>query len=105
MARGELGLYVAMDHDEDYARLLLKKVSEVDPRPIRAACGSRVEMSFAIGTESDSEVRGQQSRIYDSPSKVVDEVEASFKREKGFVKTFAIEFDAPSELKAGSKEP
>lgn len=99
MAQWKLDFHVDVDGNESNARLILKKVSKVEPRPSRAVYGyrgfHRVDMSFIIDAESESEAHEQQSRIHDSLSKVIDEVECFIEREQHIEAAFAIEFDTP----------
>ena len=73
------------------ANAILRVVSKVEPRPIRAVYEERcVEMSFIIDVKNSSEAHAQQSRIHDSLSKAIEEAK--------LYKTYAIEFDPPQEI-------
>ena len=96
MAQWELRFRVDVDNDEPTARLILKRVSKLDPRPISAVYdGGCVKMSFIIDGESQSEAHGQQARIHDRLSNLIDDTFDDDEKDD-----YAIEFDAPEQVKA-----
>lgn len=86
----------SIDHEvATHARSILRTISKVEPRPIRALYEDEcVRISFVIDANSLSEAHGQQSRIHDSLSKAIEDKLGD---------KYAIEYDPPQEVEAGTK--
>ncbi len=85
------------EHPEADGNAMLRAVSRVEPRPTRALYHQKsIRWAFVIDAESRSDAQALQRRIYDSLFKAIEEAQLESR-------AYALEFDTPQVVEAGSR--
>ncbi len=85
------------EHPEADGNAMLRAVSRIEPRPVKSLYHQKcIRWAFIVDAENRAEAHAMQRRVYDSLFKAIEEAPLGSRG-------YALEFDTPQVVEAGSK--